>query len=120
MGEVELGALSPQACIGEQGVRKTTLPAANFFIEGKREGHSKPSLTGWFSTTFIYSGERGGSLPQIFQSPIFLVFLKLGKFKSMLHLEYSRVNIFYHKRGFTAKKFRDFRKFAWNDKGNRL
>ena len=47
-GEVELGALSSQASIGEEGVRKATLSTAEFFIERKREGRSKPSFIWWF------------------------------------------------------------------------
>ena len=55
-GRGSWGRFPTQASIGEQGVRKASLPWADFFTGGKREEHSKPSFIGWFSTTFIYSG----------------------------------------------------------------
>ena len=109
-GEGEFGALSSQASIGVQGVKKGTLPAAEFFIGGKMEGHSKPSFIRWFSSTFIYRREVGwAALYHTFSNHLFYVFFNLAKFKSVLHFESSRGTMFYHKWDFTARKFGIFR-----------
>ena len=112
-GEGEFGGLFPQASIGVRRVKKGTLPAADFFIGGKMEGHSKPSFIRWFSSTFIYRGEVGwAALFLTFSNHLFFVFFNLAKFNSVLHFESSRGTIFYHKWDFTVIKFRLFRKIC--------
>ena len=94
-GEGEFGGLFPQASIGVRGVKKGTLPAAEFFIGGKMEGHSKPSFIRWSSSTFIYRGEVGwAALFLTFSNHLFFVFFNLAKFKSVLHFESSRGPVF--------------------------